>query len=504
MATGHRTTLVPFLRCNLRKQFTKWRWLIAVFYGTMLIIMVSMKRSLLPNAQQGKPDLFMPMGAPGNVREQGNRILSEDDIVLERYNDYIRTHNITVTMFTTFADREETRYVIQNNTILNWLHLQNVNFKLVLFGSRREIADYHLQHVDSFKKRLHRREADSGEPNAKTQKKFDPLSANNVLMGFHQRVQKNIRPNLFGPQDTLNFVDPRIEEKIKITSFPTSNDLYTSKSYSKNDPYYQTWDFIPLEKHLTALGRPILKKMYLEVQKRYESDLYMYVNGDILFHAESLLETLYGIKRFVDDPQSKTEKWLIFGGRREVDFHNATTGLNHALQFGDDAEIQKFSINSRVRNYNALDFFICSKSSFPWVVVPDFVVSLPLFDHWLVLYSNKVGIETFDISRTALVVHQRGVQKLKDSKYEKADGFNKFLFDSAVGIRCVFDTNQARLQCMKQRTRRRRVGGEDAIIILQNSLFYKMDNVGCVYPYPLMAPVLGPIGEQDTWNFTLT
>ncbi|CAH1792921.1 unnamed protein product [Owenia fusiformis] len=469
---------------NLRKQFKKWRWIIAGFYGTMLFIMFIVEDPFGPKAnvlqqQNANPVVVKQMDSGEKIREAGNRTQDAYDNILEKYKNYIRTHNITVTMFTTFADREESRYVIQNNTLLNWLHLQNVNFKLVLFGNERAIAEYHLQHIESFKKRLHLRETpDSSRENADLYKGNVP----------------DVEPNKV--KEFGKFLDPRLDERIHNTSFPTSNELYKSKSYSKNDLYYQTWDFIKLGDNLTAQGRPILKQMYLEVQRRYHSDLYMYVNGDILFHAESLLQTLYGIKQFVDDPKTKRKKWLLFGGRREVNFFDTKTRLNHVLQFGDDSEIQSISLRSRVINHNALDFFICSRTSFPWIVVPDFVVSLPLFDHWLVLYSNKMGIETFDISGTALVVHQRGVTKLKDSKYAQADNLNTFLFDSSVGIRCAFDTFQARLECMRQRTRRQRVLKEDVIVIAKNNNFNKYMDMGCVYEHPFMVPVIG----KDPWN----
>ncbi|CAH1780283.1 unnamed protein product [Owenia fusiformis] len=452
MTMEERTTTLLITAVRLRNYLARWKWIIAGVYGMILIlIMTNIGKPMIRNEQLNgvieSLDSRTVKRETSGTAEKRNLTRKEKDILLvEEYKNYVKTHNITVTMFTTFADREESRYIIQNNTVLNWLHLQNVNFKLILFGNRQEIADYQLQHVKSFKKRIKSLQTDA-----------------------HWRREP---------------------------SYLTSNELYESKSYSKNNSYYQTWDFIPLEKHLTAHGRPILKQMYLEVQRRYNSDLYMYVNGDILFHARSFLHTLYGIKQFVDDRKTKTKKWLIFGGRREVSFYDQKKKMTRELQYGHDAEITNVSRNSRVMNQNALDFFICSKTSFQWALVPNFVVSLPLFDHWLVLYSNKVGIETFDITNTARVVHQKGVQKLKDSIYEKADDLNRFIFDTSLGIRCAFDTSMARLHCMRKATKIRRVGKEDVIVVTKNHKFDTPANNSCIFPYPLTAPILDPISDE--------
>ncbi|CAH1778652.1 unnamed protein product [Owenia fusiformis] len=451
---------------NSRYLLTKWRMLIAGM-AILIILMYLQRQNCSDNLEfykslkfeehtrrTGEMETIERDQDLQMVRGDHIRTISEDEMILEKYKKYTRTHNITVTMFTTFSDREEKRYAIQNNTILNWLHLQNVHFKLVLFSKNKATGHYHLQRVEIFKKRLRQRDT-----NKQTQEK--------------KMKYKDIKDY-----------------------FADSNALYRSKSYTKNNAYYQTWDIIPLDdyRNLTTYGRPILKQMYLEVQKRYHSDLYMYVNGDILFHAESLLQTLYGIKQFVDNPKTKKDKWLIFGGRREAHFYNTDEKLTRFLYFGDDAEIKDVSFRAQVLNHNALDFFICGKNSFPWVVVPDFVVSLLYFDHWLVLYSNKVGIETFDITDTSPAVHQNGVSKVKDYKYAMADDLNTFLFKSAIGVKkCTFDNNQAKLDCTKQKSTRLRVGEEEAIVVIENSQFNTIGDVGCIYPCPLMAAILGPM-----------
>ncbi|CAH1780896.1 unnamed protein product [Owenia fusiformis] len=218
------------------------------------------------------------------------------------------------------------------------------------------------------------------------------------------------------------------------------------------------WNIINLEPHMTAAGRPVLREMFIETQKRFNTDLYMYSNGDILFHVEKLITSLEEVKRFTK--AHNIRRFIVFGARHEANFYSSHGTVE--IISGLDEEIIQRGQSTKLGQSNAQDYFITSKTSFPWDAVPDYVISLPAFDNWLLMFSNKADIATFDITATNLAVHQAGAPKFIDSNYQKSMSSNRKLWDSSI-ISYV----GSYLNCCKWKT----VYKEGKVIMVKNPAF---------------------------------
>ncbi|CAH1779907.1 unnamed protein product [Owenia fusiformis] len=198
--------------------------------------------------------------------------------------------------------------------------------------------------------------------------------------------------------------------------------LNTSSNYSSD--LLSDWGVIAYTPVMLRFGRPVLKEMYKAVMTKYDSHIYGYVNGDILFHGSKLKNTL----RYIHDycTRNHTDKYLIFGGRTELTFQNKKS--TKILATGDDNEIEELYRQGKLGQLTALDYFFSSKTSFPWALFPPFVISVYSFDSWLMLYSNKAGVQSFDITNTTIAIHQRGPGKQKTKGYKAAEHFNNMLF----------------------------------------------------------------------------
>ncbi|CAH1786388.1 unnamed protein product [Owenia fusiformis] len=228
---------------------------------------------------------------------------------------------------------------------------------------------------------------------------------------------------------------------------------------SGNKPVFNSnWRIIELMANMTAGSRPVLRQMFLESQRRFNTDLYMYSNGDILFHIGKLITSLQAIQNFTK--LHKIESYIVFGLRLEANFSKQ----DKHIKSGSEEEITQHSIGAKMGKDNAQDYFITSRTSFPWCSVPDFVVSLPAYDNWLLMYSNKARIATFDITETTLALHQAGPKKLKDKIYLNADKNNNMLWKESV-----ISHKGATVKCCKWKT----VYKDNKIDIVKNPKFNK-------------------------------
>ncbi|CAH1780382.1 unnamed protein product, partial [Owenia fusiformis] len=220
------------------------------------------------------------------------------------------------------------------------------------------------------------------------------------------------------------------------------------------------WNIIKLEPHMTAAGRPVLRQMFIESQKRFNTDLYMYSNGDILFHADKLITSLEEIKRFTRF--NNIRRFIVFGARYAAKFFS-THDRTIEIISGSDEEIIQRGQGTKIDQLDAQDYFITSKTSFPWDAVPDYVISLPAFDNWLLMFSNKADIATFDITATNLAVHQAGAPKFEDSNYRKSMSSNRKLWNESI----ISYVGSA-LNCCKWKTVYNKEG---KVIIVKNPAF---------------------------------
>lgn len=168
--------------------------------------------------------------------------------------------------------------------------------------------------------------------------------------------------------------------------------IFTNESNVASYCLSQGWGVLPVT--ASAIGVPILKKMYMDVIARFDSFFYAFSNGDILY-TDSLINTLLLLlgSPHIDKPM------LVVGVRTNV----KNVSKEEAKTFQNITSVAKK--RGKVFQVYAEDYFITTKS-YPWKDIPPVVIGRPAYDNWLVLNARKKGHLTIDVTRTVLAVHQ--------------------------------------------------------------------------------------------------
>ncbi|KAK3582656.1 hypothetical protein CHS0354_001706 [Potamilus streckersoni] len=154
------------------------------------------------------------------------------------------------------------------------------------------------------------------------------------------------------------------------------------------------WVTLPL-RVTAADGVPVLKYMYIDTMKKYESNLYAFANADILF-TDTLVDTLVEILK---DTSVSHKPTLIIGRRTNVD--NVT--MEEGSSWNELTMVAKK--RGTLFRTDAEDYFVTSPS-YPWHEIPEIVVGRRAYDNWLVLNARKQKYRVIDASKTILAVHQ--------------------------------------------------------------------------------------------------
>ncbi|CAH1788981.1 unnamed protein product [Owenia fusiformis] len=261
---------------------------------------------------------------------------------------------------------------------------------------------------------------------------------------------------------------------------------------------YHGWQHHPLSAKMIAHNNVILRELFTQTFKRHNSDFYMFAYADVLFHGDALLKTLSAIKEYVS--AAELDNFFISGSGYKPSFYNNKRKLSRKLISGNDNDIRKLLPNwilNKPYDKYILEYFITTKDSFPWDVVPNLVVTTlapdPLPTFWFPMYANKVGIATFDISNTIYPTIQAGLNPdLFDKKHRIATKMNNFIFFKSFQKYCLYRealyshsrANMTTLKCFKLRTRR----DENGTIAIDESEIYS--DQSCNYKYPIMIPML--------------
>ncbi|KAL3854145.1 hypothetical protein ACJMK2_013423 [Sinanodonta woodiana] len=175
------------------------------------------------------------------------------------------------------------------------------------------------------------------------------------------------------------------------------------------------WKTMPL-RVVAADGVPVLKYMYIDAMKRYESSLYAFANGDILF-TDTLIDTLAEI---LQDNSTSHKHTLIIG--RRTNTNNIT--MKEVSSWKELTVVAKK--RGKLFRSDAEDYFVTS-ASYPWHEIPDFVVGRRAYDNWLVLNARKQKHRVIDASLTILAVHQTTDDGNYESKKKETREYNHLL-----------------------------------------------------------------------------
>ena len=119
-----------------------------------------------------------------------------------------------------------------------------------------------------------------------------------------------------------------------------------------------------------------------------------YFNGDIVF-SSSLVKSLQIIRKHWNHNlmMKRNEDILVIGKRTNVNFFPY-------LKLDSDESVLKLSKHGKIFQADALDYFIYSRSTRNWTMIPKFVIGRKAYDNWLVdnaYHNEKTGNQDFAI-----------------------------------------------------------------------------------------------------------
>ncbi|XP_063443069.1 uncharacterized protein LOC134723385 [Mytilus trossulus] len=168
--------------------------------------------------------------------------------------------------------------------------------------------------------------------------------------------------------------------------------LFSDEELVRDEAESKGWRVLPVRN--SSIGLPILKYMYMEIQKSFSSPFIAYSNSDLLF-TDSIIKTLNVISQ---SNLSKNNELLLTGRRTNV--VNVTS-----IEASSAKNILKASKRGELYDGDALDYFITT-SGYPWKDAPDLVVGRPGFDNWIVANARLMNFSVIDTTETIIAVHQ--------------------------------------------------------------------------------------------------
>ncbi|XP_045185533.2 uncharacterized protein LOC123543528 [Mercenaria mercenaria] len=169
-----------------------------------------------------------------------------------------------------------------------------------------------------------------------------------------------------------------------------------------NDTYWTRvarslgWDVIKPINENNGTKPPILKDMFRLAMARYKTNWYGYVNADILFTSDILLN----LEMFTRKYNTSASRILLTGRRTNVD---NLTSLDPLSEKNIKEHAKKFG---QLYKEDAEDFFLTT-SSFPWQNILPVVVGRPGYDNWLVGEARcRLNTTVIDVTQSLLAFHQ--------------------------------------------------------------------------------------------------
>ena len=223
----------------------------------------------------------------------------------------------------------------------------------------------------------------SKTPVYKNSMAFTMLNANATLLTLFTTWQTSLEKTICHNNTVKNW--NLLKPFVQPILFTNENDLSTQVAA-------MGWTVLPVSK--TGRGVPVLKNMYLDTIKVFNSTFYAYANGDILF-TDTLIITLLTV---LTSNLNKSKPLMMVGRRTNMD--NVT-----AFEARDQLTITKAAeVRGTLFSPWGEDYFITMKN-YPWKDIPDVIVGRRAYDNWLVLDARKRGY-VIDATETILAVHQ--------------------------------------------------------------------------------------------------
>lgn len=162
----------------------------------------------------------------------------------------------------------------------------------------------------------------------------------------------------------------------------------------------------------TNRGTPLISSMFHLAQERSSSDLFCYLNADIMLTSQ-FIEGLNAVA-------AAKPQFVLTGRRTLVDIDTPWQFAN-----GWEDSLRKFATEKgKLDDWVAMDYFAFPRGVY--TNVPPFVVGRARWDNWVIYSARRRGITVVDASNDVLAVHQ-------NHDYSHLAGGVKDCFTSAEG-----------------------------------------------------------------------
>jgi len=156
------------------------------------------------------------------------------------------------------------------------------------------------------------------------------------------------------------------------------------------------WNVQPVPSY-DRFGVPLIKEMFLVVLSAYNTLMYGYCNGDVLFTDDFMKTVGAVLSHHNENHQSKGT--LIVGRRIDVIMDSSQT-----LFKGDS--VRKYAKQGKLHRKSGLDFFIFTRNGYPLDQLPNLAIGKPYWDGVFLGLAVKNGLQTVDSTKTLLAMHQ--------------------------------------------------------------------------------------------------
>ena len=209
--------------------------------------------------------------------------------------------------------------------------------------------------------------------------------------------------------------------------------IFTNETSIASECRQNGWDVLPV-RQTAADYVPVLKFMYLDAMKAYNTTYYAYSNSDILYSGtlvDTLIGCAYNFSYFLNVTYSVDsflygksvyahEPTLIVGQRTNV--QNVTNNESSTWQ----------AITSVVRERGrlffeyAIDYFITPRK-YPWEDSAEVIIGTLVYDNWLIYNARKRKHMIIDATTTLLAVHQTTSAGNYESRKHINANYNRIL-----------------------------------------------------------------------------
>ena len=209
--------------------------------------------------------------------------------------------------------------------------------------------------------------------------------------------------------------------------------IFTNETSIASECRQNGWDVLPV-RQTAADDVPVLKFMYLEAMKAYNTTYYAYSNSDILYSGtlvDTLIGCAYNLSYFLNVTHSgdsflygksvyAQEPTLIVGQRTNV--QNVTN--NESLTWAAITSVVREK--GRLFFEYAIDYFI-TPSNYPWGDSAEVIIGTLVYDNWLIYNARIKKHLIIDATSTLLALHQTTSAGNYESRKHINANYNRIL-----------------------------------------------------------------------------